>query len=69
MATFVKIAVMYTKCSSIPDYADSGSMYGEPAPPTTVGGGPILGVPCKLDSWVTHEFVGNTSNFASNEQT
>ena len=31
--------------------------------------GAISGAACKLNSWVTHEFVGNTSNFGSSKQT
>ena len=49
-------------------YAVSGSVYGETATFTTILGA-ILGALFKLDSWVTDEFVGNTSFFGSNEQT
>ena len=68
MASFVKIAVIYTKVLEYTCHAVSGSVYGEITPLTAVWG-VILGEPCKLDSSVTHEFVGNTSNFGSNEQT
>ena len=49
-------------------YGLSGLVHGETAPLTTVWGA-ILGALCKLDSWVTHEFVGNMSYFGSSEQT
>ena len=68
MASLVKVAVIYTKVLKYACYAVSGSVYGETAPLTTVCGA-ILGAPCKLDSWVTYQFVGNTSNFGSSEQT
>ena len=62
MASFVKIAKVYTKVLEYACYAVSGSVYGETATFTTVLG-TILGALCKLDSWVTDEFVGNTSYF------
>ena len=68
MASFVKIAKIYTKVLEYAWYGLSGSVYGETAPLTTVWGA-ILGALCKLDSWVTHKFVGNTYYFGSSEQT
>ena len=68
IASFVKIAVIYTKVLQYASYAVSSSVYGTTAPFTTVWG-VILGATCKLDSWVTLEFVGNTSYFGSSEQT
>ena len=52
MASFVKIAKIYTKVLEYACYAFSGSVYGETAPLTTVWGA-ILGALCKLYSWVT----------------
>ena len=66
--SFVKTAVIYTKVLEYACYVVSGSVYGETAPLTSVWRA-ILGALCKLDSWVTYEFVGNTSNFGSSEQT
>ena len=40
-----------------------GSVYDEKSPLDTVYGA-ILSGSCKLNSWVTHEFVGNTSILA-----
>ena len=68
MSSFVKIAKVYTKVLEYVCYAVSGSVYSETATFTTVLWA-ILGALCKLDSWVTHEFVGNTSYFGSSEQT
>ena len=58
---------MFTKVLEYACYAVSGSVYGVTAPLTLVWG-TILGAPCKLDSWVNHEFVGNTSNLGSSEE-
>ena len=63
----LQIAVVYTKVLKYACYAVSGSV-GETAPLTTAWEA-VLGAPCKLDSWVTHEFVGNKFNFGSNKQT
>ena len=68
MASFVKIAKVYTKALEYACYAVSGSVHGESATLTSVSGA-ILGALCKLDSWVTDESVGNTSYFGSSEQT
>ena len=68
MASLVKIAVIYTNVLKYVSYAVSGSVYVETAPLNTVDG-VFLGAPCKLNSWVTPEFVGNMSNFSSSEQT
>ena len=68
MASFVKIAKIYTKVLEYAWYGLSGSVYGETAPLTTVWGA-ILGALSKLGSWVMHEFVGNPYYFGSSEQT
>ena len=64
----VRIAVLHTDVLEYVCYAVSGSVYVETAPLTTVDGA-FSGAPCKLNSWVTHKFVGNKSIFSSSEQT
>ena len=50
MTNFVKIAVIYTKVLEYHAcYAVNGSVYGEPAPLTTVWGA-VLDTPSKMDS-------------------
>ena len=68
MASFVEIAKIFTKVLEYACYAISGSVYGETAPLHIVWGA-ILGALCKLDSWVTHTFMGNTHYFGSGEKT
>ena len=43
-------------------------MYDETSPFDTVYG-TVLSGSCELNSWVTHEFVGNTSIFSSSKLT
>ena len=62
---FIKIAVVYTQlmCLRMSHiYAVSSLEYVETCPLNYVDGF-FVGVPSKLNPWVTSEFVGNTSNF------
>ena len=68
MDILVKTVVKYTLALECACYAVRGSVYDETSL-IDKGYGTLLIAPCKLNSWVTLEFVGNTSIFSSSELT
>ena len=68
MDILLKTVVKYTYVFECACYAVRGSVYDETSPLDTIYGAIVSGS-CKSNSWVTHEFVGNTSVFSSSELT